>query len=281
MPAAETEYVPDPGDLLPARVVGEWSHEKHHFLGRYMTIFATAMRKQWKHLVYVDLFAGPGVCNTRGTTEFFNGSPLMALERAFTQHIYVDMDPIATQTLERRVDRFRAQRRIDVITGDCNAVIDRVVDLIPTEQCLTFAFIDPTNWEIHFETVRRLVQGRKVDVLFTFHAGNMQRVAHLDEQPKMDAFFGSEEWPRVKAGVVPTIADFVNYYRMRMVSLGYLDRETARDVIMKNSKNRTMYLMPFYSKHALGFTFFDAVAQEDYDGQLSLFRPPPVTPKQT
>jgi hypothetical protein len=63
-PQKKSEYLPDPSDHLPARVVHNWTQEKHHFLRRYMTIFAAGMAKQWKYRAYVDLFAGPGVCAT-------------------------------------------------------------------------------------------------------------------------------------------------------------------------------------------------------------------------
>lgn len=37
----------DPGDGLPVRTVSEWNDRKHHFLRRYMEIFAVGMRKRW------------------------------------------------------------------------------------------------------------------------------------------------------------------------------------------------------------------------------------------
>lgn len=59
MPKAPSEYVIDPGDGLPARVVGEWARRKHHYLERYTDIFATGM-KQFSRRAHLDLFAGPG-----------------------------------------------------------------------------------------------------------------------------------------------------------------------------------------------------------------------------
>ena len=71
----------DPGDGLPARTVSEWNDRKHHFLRRYMEIFAVGMRRRWKERAYVDLFAGPGRTYNQDTGRFDDGSPLIALAR--------------------------------------------------------------------------------------------------------------------------------------------------------------------------------------------------------
>ena len=87
-----TEYRRGP-DGGAARVVGPWAAQKQHYVGEYMTIFSRGMSKTWRRRVYVDLFAGPGMCVTRGANDFYPGSPLIALQRPFTDHIYVDLDP--------------------------------------------------------------------------------------------------------------------------------------------------------------------------------------------
>ena len=189
MPRAATQYLPDPTDGLLARVVGSWSREKHHVLGQYLGIFAQAMRTKWSRRAYVDLFAGPGVCVDSDAHSFFDGSPLLALAQPFTDHVYVDLDATATDALAKRVAARGRDRKVTIITGDCNVVIDQVIEALPTRDCLAFAFIDPSNWEISFETIRRLAEGRKIDLLVTFHAQNMKRASTVAEQPRLDAFY--------------------------------------------------------------------------------------------
>jgi len=273
-----TRYVPDPTDGLPARVVGPWSRHKHYVLDQYLGIFAAGMRRKWAHRAYVDLFAGPGVCVDEETGSVFAGSPLLALAQPFTDHVYVDLDATATDALRQRVTPRQGPQRVTILTGDCNAVIDQVIDALPKRDCIAFAFIDPSNWEIHFETIRRLAEGRRVDLLVTFHAQNMKRASTVAQQPRIDAFFGTRAW-RTGAGV-PKLAEMVGCYTTQLATLGYLERVTARDIkVTRSAANRSLkYLMPFYSKNERGYDFFDKVTTENYGGQLTWVRPE-VRPK--
>lgn len=50
----------DDGLYIPT--VGEWSRDKHYYLGRYIHAFTTSMKdKKWSGLYYIDLFAGAGI----------------------------------------------------------------------------------------------------------------------------------------------------------------------------------------------------------------------------
>lgn len=57
-------------DGLPVREVGHWSEKKLFFWNRYIeiTTVATVGHPKWQAgLIYVDLFAGPGVCMIKGS----------------------------------------------------------------------------------------------------------------------------------------------------------------------------------------------------------------------
>jgi three-Cys-motif partner protein len=227
------------------------------------------MKKKWTHRAYIDLFAGPGVCIDDDTKTPFLGSPLLALASPFTDHVYVDLDPRATEALSKRIVARAPGRKVTIITGDCNEVIDQVTAALPKRDCLAFAFIDPSNWEVEFETVQRLVAGRKVDLLVTFHAQNMKRASTVKDQPRLDAFFGTGSWRT--GSTVPTLAQMQDCYTKQMATLGYLERPTARGIkVTRSAANRSLkYLMPFYSKNDRGYDFFDKVTTENYDGQLT------------
>jgi three-Cys-motif partner protein len=279
VPTARSRYYTYPTDGLPARVVKPWSEEKLYFVDRYMDIFANGMRRKWKYLAYVDLFAGPGVCVTAKSNDFHDGSPLRAFRHPFTHHVYVDLDRVAVDALRRRTAKWRTERVVEVIEGDCNAVIDKVIAALPERDCLVFAFIDPTNWQIRFETVQKLVSVRRVDVLLTFHVGHLKRVADRD-QPEVDAFIGRSSRECFEPGRTPRLDEYARVYREQMVKLGYLDRSTARDIKIKNSKNALLYTLPLYSRHPLAFDFFDRVSDEDLSGQLTLLRVAPATERE-
>jgi three-Cys-motif partner protein len=271
MTKAPSEYVIDPVDGLPARVVREWARRKHHYLERYADIFATGMKK-FPRRAYLDLFAGPGRCFEKETGETYDGSPLIGLRRNFTDHIYVELEDKAAAALDARCSPWKRERYVTVIPGDCNAKIDEVIGHLPRFG-ITFAFIDPTNWQISFDTIRRLTATRRVDLLVSFFGPSMKRVAALD-QPRVDAFFGTKAWqtdPRfLGPDHRPTLSGLLACYREQLAGIGYLNQISAREIEVKNSKNVPMYLMAFFSKHPLGYTFWDRITTEDEKGQIAL-----------
>lgn len=277
MPAAKSRYLTDPDDAELARVVGAWAPEKQHYVQSYMSMFANSMKgnPKWPGgLTYVDLFAGPGVCAVDdGSGEFYEGPPLVALDLPFTNFLFVDKDPRATAALEKRVARRVAGRSCRVITDDCNAAIAQVVELIP-KRSLTFAFVDPTNWQVHFDTIAALVRGRAVDVVLTFQGAMLRRVRRLDEQPRVDRFFGTKDWrPPLGSGEVGHLYTFVECYRRQMATLEYSD-VLARldDPGMKNSKGSELYKLLFFSRSELAHGFWNSVVNVRYDGQIGLFK---------
>ena len=272
MVKAKTEYVRDPADGLPARRVRRWARRKHHYLDRYLSIFARTMETKWRTRTFVDLFAGPGRCEERETGEFYDGSPLIAGRYAFTDHIYVELDPIAAEALEQRTATLAATRRVSVIQGDCNLAIDRVIERLPRGG-LTLAFLDPTTWQVSLETVRRLTEHRPVDLIVTFMGGLMKRVEM--GTPQLDAFFGTtayrDDTRYLGVDGKPTLSGLLGCYREQLVSqLGYRDALAAREVIIRTPTNTPLYLMAFFSKHPLGHRFWDEITVTDERGQTVL-----------
>jgi len=75
----------DPGDGLAAMEAGEWAAEKHDLLRQYLDI-SHATRRMWVNgkggATYIELFAGPGRLFFKGTSDFCDGSPLVAHREA-------------------------------------------------------------------------------------------------------------------------------------------------------------------------------------------------------
>lgn len=67
-------------DGLPTRDAGPWTLDKLWWWNRYIEITTTSMvgNPNWSEVVYVDLFAGPGVCVSREAGDRVPGSPLLA-----------------------------------------------------------------------------------------------------------------------------------------------------------------------------------------------------------
>ena len=271
-PRTALEYVTDPADGLPALVVHRWARRKHHYLARYADIFGNGMKNRFSRRVYIDLFAGPGRCEETESGELYDGSPLIGLRANFTDHVYVELDGAAAGALDARCGPWKSSRFVDVLPGDCNVKIDDVLARIPPCS-IALAVIDPTNWQIRFDTVAKLASAGRVDLLVSFFGGMMKRVGGLP-QPRLDAFFGTNAWqsdPRF-LGIdgLPTLSGLLACYREQLATIGYVDQVAAREIIVPNSKNATMYLLAFFSKHRLGYTFWDKITTEAEDGQLAL-----------
>lgn len=78
--------------------------------------------------------------------------------------------PEVLATLRMRLRDHPKRPRVSFVEGDCNLVIDEILRQLPTDH-LTLAFIDPTGLQIRFETIRRLMHNRKVDLLMIIQFG--------------------------------------------------------------------------------------------------------------
>ena len=260
------ELVPG-DDGLPARSVGPWAERKAYYVDRYASMFATGMKGRWPRRAYVELFAGPGRLYEDESGRFLAGSPIRSLEREFTNRVFIEMNPVAAGALSERLRGSGASAR--VLHGDCNAVIGAAIEAIP-RPALTLAFVDPTNWQVRFETIERLVTARKTDLLVTFMYGFMKRVA-TDDPAALTAFFGTPEWKERLGGARWEVLDgLASLYNTQLERLGYLP-SFSRRIIVPNTKKVPMYALVLFSKHRRGVEFWEkAIGGETETGQRPL-----------
>jgi len=267
-------------DGLPARSVGNWSNEKLFYVRRYCEIFNKGMQYLWPTRVYIDLFAGPGRCVIRGTGEEIDGSPVIAAScvPGFS-HLFVnDRDPEVVASLRSRLDG-PDSAKIHYLTEDCNAaaldIAGHLDRLSPSSQ-LSVCFIDPTNWQIRFDSVAALARGRRMDLIVVFQIGYMKRVAHL-KPLEITRFFGDDpsdpEWYRLYdangrqgRGLTRILLD---HYRGKLVRLGYVDFHDEVSVEYNND-GVPLYNMLFASKHQRGTDFWKKISGRQHDGQIRL-----------
>lgn len=258
--ATRTEYRIDK-DGLVARVVGPWVVRKTHFVDRYVGIFTNAMKAKWKRRVYIELFAGPGRSFNKKTREFMDGSALRALRAGFTDYIFVDVDKRATDALQQRVDQIQHGKTVWVINNDCNAAVDDVLKHIP-RGALTLAFIDPTNWQVTFDTVKRLTSGNRMDLIVTFHYGSMKRV-ETQNPIGLTRFFGTPKWRNGRGAEY-----WYRLYNEQLQGLGYLSDCYTDSETVKNTKHVPMYGLVFFTKNKLGREFWNIARAIDENEQL-------------
>jgi three-Cys-motif partner protein len=264
------EYVTAP-DGLPARVVGPWVARKVQFVDNQTTIFATGMKNKWPARAYVELFAGPGLSFDRTGREFVAGSAIRALDRNFTHYAFVDIDRQAANALRERINARGKSAVAPVFQMDCNSAVPSIRRVIPGD-ALTLAFVDPTSWQVRLSTIEALAKDRRVDLLMTFHAGSMKRLAHMSS-PALNEFFGTEDWRAALA--CPwweRLESLLRLYNEQLAQFGYLESWQYR-VPVKNSRGVAMYQLVMFSKHARGVDFWrKSIAHDPHpSGQTSIF----------
>lgn len=276
----EVKYVESPFDKLPARVVGDWSEDKHYYLGHYINIFETGMHKKWASRAYVDLFSGPGVCMFREARRITDGSPLIALKAdyPFTDYYFSDLDAVVVKTLKKRCEPFAAKPgiKINIFQGDCNDVADKIAAMVGNKT-LCLAFIDPTGLDFRFETLSVLTKGKKMDLIIHFPIGtaikrNIEKFYEKDRS-KMDEFFGGAEWRGIyesnQTNPTNLTACLLDLYKAKLAQIGYA-MEPADAVQIRNSKNVPLYALLFASKNPRGNQFWKKIKQIESKGQRSL-----------
>jgi len=254
--------------------VGPWVHRKVHHVDRLLDIFGVAMRGKWPARGYIELFAGPGLSYDRAAGSWVEGSARRAIGRHFTDYLFIDMDPRATAALTARlrsdgVDRLE-DKNVTIITKNCNDAIGDIRRTIPS-RALSLVFVDPTTWQVRFDSIAQLVTGRHVDLLYTFHVGAMRRVGRTPALA-LNEFFGTDRWRAALAEPKERRAEaLVGLYNERLATLGYGITPFEYAVPVKNRRGVTIYLLVLFSRHPLGVKFWREAMSVNELGQRSLW----------
>jgi three-Cys-motif partner protein len=179
---ATTKYCPIDGLIVDE--VGPWARAKHLRLSRYVDIAKGARAKfapprGTGGAGYIELFSGPGRSLIEGTSEYIDGSPLVAYRAAhasgvrFSEIHLNDIDDEKAAALDSRI---RAAGGAAVVhNGSAAVVIDRVIDAI-NPAGLHFAFLDPYNLEyLSFDIIEKLSRFRHMDMLVHVSVQDLQR----------------------------------------------------------------------------------------------------------
>ena len=229
-------------------------------------------------LVYVDLFAGPGVCTIKESKTRIPGSPLIAANapKPFEKIILCEKDKGIADACEVRVLRTPAGARCTVLRGDCNERVNDIVSLIP-DRALALAFIDPTGLDARFETIATLSSHGRVDLLILF-ADAYDIVRNVDlyrkqSNSKLDQVLGPDScwqtmWDQLENRSRGSIRrEFAKLYERQLARhLGY---QKFGEETIKNGST-PLYTLIYASKHDRGLDFWNKIATKDPSGQLGL-----------
>ena len=272
-----------PDDGMPTNPIGPWAQDKYRYVGMYAELFATGMKNSWPRRAYLDLFAGPGYSRLRASGSVVLGSPMIALKLPdpFDAYLFAEESPEALDTLRTRVTRLGVNPSVTYIPGDANAAVNRILEVMasPTMKgALSFCFLDPYKLNIHFETVRRIAEGRPVDflILLALYVDANRNIQWYVEpgNTTIDLFLGDPAW-RERWTTAPwnrrKIVEFLaQEYSNRMAQIGYLPMSLEDMVKVRTHEgNLPLYYLAFFSRNKLGLKFWAEVRRYATD-QLSL-----------
>lgn len=261
---------------LPVQCVGRWAKEKHDYVRRYIAAASGARKKFAARgsggLCYIDLFAGPGRAFIAKTREFIDGTPLIAMRETnepFTRLVFCDKDKENVAALRARTT---SDKRVRIIDGDCNALIEHIATEIP-KSALSLAVIDPFGASVMaFETIARLASFDRMDLIVHFPTMGIKRNVERPSYAKhVDRLLGTREWRDVVQRDPEKVVQLIPMLKDRLSTLGYARDDDASGVpAFKNDEGGVMYHLFFVSKNALGYKLWKSITRTTATGQKSL-----------
>jgi three-Cys-motif partner protein len=234
------------------------------------------MKNKWPRRHYIDLFAGAGRAKVKNTGELVETSALLAASTAtpFTHLHLCDADRQNCDALRKRIETKRPECGFQIICGDANEMIDKVVESVPRQDALCLTLADPFGLHLDFNTVQRLASLRSD--LIVLIADNMDAIRnwakYYYENPNssLDRFMGEPGW-RELLDSAPTsrrVESIRNRYQERLAGLGYAHFAHER---LQNQQGADLYSLLFASKSPRGLDFWSKASSIDRSGQRRLF----------
>ncbi len=271
--ASERQNLRVDEDGLVAAPVHRWAEDKYRLLALYNELFSGGMKNKWEQRVYIDLYAGSGFSHIQKTGTFLKGSPIIALTVPcpFDKYIFCEEDERLLATLKVRSERMAPHANVSYISGDCDSKIEEICAAIPrasaNNRVLTLCLVDPFDFGIKFDTLRRLSRFY-VDfvVLLAIGMDANRNYDHYVEgnSTKIDDALGNTRWrERWKASRVPR-RNFRRFLALEfsasMESLGYRSTPLGRmKLVRSDEKNLPLYYLALFSRHETAHKFWDQV----------------------
>jgi len=261
----------DDGLYIPA--VGEWSHDKHYFLMRYIDAFTTSMKnKKWQGLHYIDLFAGTGIERLKRSQKLDWSSPMIAAQapHPFDRLHLCEKNKRKYNALKSRIDQISPGSQ--VVHGDANKKINGIVEEIP-QRTLSLAFLDPYGLHLDYETLRVLSNIRAdLIIFFPDHLDalrNWEKSYLNNPNSNLDRCLGSgADWRSIlnKTAQFRLAEVLRKLYVGQIRSLGYTEFEYERI----SFKGHPLYVLIFCSRHKVAAKLWRGISGKKPDGQRTL-----------
>lgn len=248
-----------------------WTALKIEYLDHYLQAYVHATKRA-REIHYIDAFAGCGNCVIIENGYLVEGSPWRALNTvpAFTQYYFVEKKVTLASHLQRAV-LDKGLKNAHVYAGDCNQVIPaEILPRIP-QDVPSFAFLDPTGLQLHWQTIERLASHRrhwKIELLILYpYDMAIARLFPLTRMPvtysTLTRYYGDESWmfQLIKSLEAKETSEqrrehFVQLYTNNLRALGYRYVEPYGPLYWGR---KPLYHVIFASDHPVGAKIMRAV----------------------
>ena len=298
-------------DGLPTRPVHGYSFEKSFYWGGIMNAAARVTKAKFSgRRTCIDIFTANGINREVETGVLSWGSALLSMhaDDRFDRYIFCDIDPVATDTLARRVEALFSGEgtvvypvalgsetlgaeieqmkqevvtgaKVIVLTGDANEAARIIPLLLPAFEAVRYsvALIDPPSAVFEWESLVALtLLERRMDVVSLFPEDmDIERnlrgyLAEPVGAGKLDRYFGTVQWREL--GEDPHVTRrgraLRDLYKNRMRSELGYAHIANRDRAVRNSAELEIYKLTFASKHKLGLELWNSVNKYNPSGQM-------------
>jgi len=183
----------------------------------YLRAFTAALRRKFPELWYIDAFAGTGERTERIPARrggLLSSAPENVVRRrgsvkiaidvypAFDRLIFVEQRPRAVEAL-RELREQHPDRNIDVLAGDANVEIPRLVKSVNWRRIRAVMFLDPYGMSVDWNTLKAIAETGAIDVWFLFSLSGLYRqAAHSadaiddDKRAAITRVLGTSEWEK-------------------------------------------------------------------------------------
>lgn len=184
---------------------GIWTQEKLSKLAQYLQQFTTVFKNStWAKTVYIDAYAGTGVCDIKTDKGKFSiaGSAKLALDTVpvFAEVIFIEQDKNRFEQLAKLKERF-PEANIDIYKGDCNELLPSILKNKLTNNHRGVIFVDPYGMNISWSVLEQIANTKKLDVWYLFPLSGFYRQAAIkrgsvnkDKEASIENLLGDSNW---------------------------------------------------------------------------------------
>lgn len=183
---------------------GEQTLIKLAALEKYLPAYTTALSRKNFRLNYIDAFAGTGVChiNVHGKRRMIRGSASIAIDcdPPFHRIVFIEAKLRHAKALSR-LREAAPDKNIEVIHGNANDQLPRVLDGMSRRQDRAVVFLDPYGMAVDWDTVKHCADSQLVDLWYLFplsglyrQATNDARAIDPDKEAALKRMLGTDKW---------------------------------------------------------------------------------------